>query len=68
MSLGMCCHCVVAALLFPAALTLTGETEETALIYAQDLVAACQAVHSSVTKLFEGIDMPSSSVWMWPGK
>jgi predicted RNase H-like HicB family nuclease len=46
----------------------TGETEETALPRAEEVIAACIAVHSSVMQLFDGIDMPASNVWFWPGK
>jgi hypothetical protein len=45
----------------------TGETEETAQGHAQEVVAACEAVHGCVMALFDGIEMPSSSVWLWPG-
>lgn len=45
-----------------------GETEETALPRAEEVVAACVAVHNSVMQLFDGIDMPASNVWFWPGK
>jgi hypothetical protein len=45
-----------------------GETEETALPRAQDVIAACIAVHNSVMQLLDGIEMPASNVWFWPGK
>jgi hypothetical protein len=48
-------------------LACAGETEETALPRAQEVIAACSAVHSSVMALFEGIEMPSSNMWFWPG-
>lgn len=44
-----------------------GETEETALPRAEEVVAACVAVHNSVMQLFDGIVMPASNVWFWPG-
>jgi hypothetical protein len=43
-----------------------GESEETAAERAREVVAACEDVHRSVSRLFEGIDMPASSVWLWP--
>ncbi|KAF6264559.1 hypothetical protein COO60DRAFT_1698177 [Scenedesmus sp. NREL 46B-D3] len=43
-----------------------GESEETAAERARDVVAACEEVHSSVSRLFDGIAMPASSVWLWP--
>jgi len=45
-----------------------GETEETALPRAQEVIAACVNVHRSVMQLFDDIDMPASNVWTWPGK
>lgn len=53
-----------------AALMSAGETEETALPRAQEVIAACAAVHVSVIRLFEeySIDMPASNAWVWPGK
>lgn len=45
-----------------------GETEETALPRAQEVIAACINVHRSVMQLFDDIDMPASNVWAWPGK
>jgi hypothetical protein len=46
--------------------SLAGESEETAAERAREVVAACEDVHCSVSKLFDGIDMPASSVWLWP--
>lgn len=43
-----------------------GESEETAAERAREVVSACQEVHSSVSRLFDGIEMPASSVWLWP--
>jgi hypothetical protein len=45
---------------------LAGESEETAAERAREVVAACEDVHRSVIRLFDGIDMPASSVWFWP--
>jgi hypothetical protein len=56
-------QCAACARLF---VLLPGETEETAAERAREVVAACQEVHSSVSRLFEGIEMPASSVWLWP--
>jgi hypothetical protein len=49
-------------------MALIGETEDSAARHAQEVVAACESVHACVMALFEGIDMPGSSMWMWPGK
>eukprot|EP00878_Enallax_costatus_P001071 GHUV01001208.1.p1 GENE.GHUV01001208.1~~GHUV01001208.1.p1 ORF type:complete len:223 (+),score=32.11 GHUV01001208.1:201-869(+) len=43
-----------------------GESEETAAVRAREVIAACQAVHASVIRLFDGIEMPASNVWLWP--
>eukprot|EP00879_Flechtneria_rotunda_P008400 GHRR01008799.1.p1 GENE.GHRR01008799.1~~GHRR01008799.1.p1 ORF type:complete len:200 (+),score=45.70 GHRR01008799.1:650-1249(+) len=45
-----------------------GEDEESAAVRAQEVVAACQDVHSAVNRLFVGINMPASSVWLWPSQ
>lgn len=45
-----------------------GESEESAAARAHEVIAACNAVYSSVTRLFDGIAMPASNVWMWPGR
>lgn len=45
-----------------------GETEQSAALRAREVVAACQEVHSNVVRLFDGIDMPASNVWMWPSR
>lgn len=64
-----CCavSCGVPCVVLLCALCCAGETEETALPRAEEVVAASVAVHSAVMTLFDDIEMPSSSVWFWPG-
>jgi hypothetical protein len=70
-----CCSCSLArsvpiapcCALLAVSVSCAGETEETALPRAEEVVSACVAVHNSVMQLFDGIDMPASNVWFWPG-